>query len=140
MARKVTLATYGQDLKVELKEYPLNEKETAIEITKSGKAYWQPKIGPTKFLDFPALKKFLLFGPRRYKRVYIAPKMGKSCIDFSLKEPAPEGIDTKVAERAAGAEIIRNMGRGERGGMSSTSILIILLLVFNLLLQLGVIS
>jgi hypothetical protein len=86
MGTKVKTAVYGKDLRVELKDFELTKAGNKIDITKGGKGYFKPEIGPTNFLDFPSWKRFILFGKRSYTRVYFALKKGSRCIDFLPEE------------------------------------------------------
>ena len=79
---KVKTAIFGNDLRVELKDHKLSKSGNKIDIVSSGEGYFMPEIGPTTFLDWPIRKRFLLFGPTIYKRVYFSIKKGTKCVDF----------------------------------------------------------
>ena len=82
MPSKVKTAIFGNDLRVELKNHKLSASGNKIDIVSSGEGYFMPEIGPTTFLDWPIRKKFFLFGPTIYKRVYFSIKKGTKCVDF----------------------------------------------------------
>ena len=82
MADTVKTAVFGNDLRVELKNYEISKNGNKINITKGGEGYFMPEIGPTTFLDWPIRKKYLLFGAPVYKRVYFTIKKGSRCVDF----------------------------------------------------------
>ena len=79
---KVKTAIFGNDLRVELKNYGISKSGNKIDIVSSGEGYFMPEIGPTTFLDWPIRKRFFLFGPTIYKRVYFSIKKGTKCVDF----------------------------------------------------------
>ncbi len=79
---KVKTAIFGNDLRVKLKNYEISGNGNRISITPEGAGYFMPEIGPTTFLDWPIRKRFLLFGPMTYNRVYFSIKKGTKCVDF----------------------------------------------------------
>ena len=83
MGDKVKTAVFGRDMRVELKDYKLSASGNKINIVESGEGYFMPEILPSSFLEWPIRKKFLLFGPRIYKRIYFVLKKGAKCIDFN---------------------------------------------------------
>ena len=82
MGKKVITAVFGNDLRVELKNYEISNNGNRISIVPEGAGYFMPEIGPTTFLDWPIRKKYLLFGSPVYKRVYFTIKKGSKCVDF----------------------------------------------------------
>ena len=80
---KVKTAVFGKDQRVKLKDHELSASGNKISIVTGGEGYFMPEIGPTTFLDWPIRKKYLLFGPDVYKRVFFAVKKGSRCVDFS---------------------------------------------------------
>lgn len=82
MEDKVKTAVFGKDLRVELKNYKVSKSGNKISIVPEGAGYFMPEIGPTTFLDWPIRKRFFLFGPTIYKRVYFSLKKGTKCVDF----------------------------------------------------------
>lgn len=86
MTAKVKTAIFGSDLRVELKDHELSAKGNKISIVPEGAGYFCPEIGPTNFLDWPSTKRYLLFGPRTYKRIFFAKKKASKCVDFGKDE------------------------------------------------------
>ena len=84
MADKVKTAIFGKDLRIKLEDHELNTSGNKITIVPEGAGYFMPEIGPTSFLDWPSHKKFLLFGPRTYKRIFFIERKGAKCIDFGI--------------------------------------------------------
>ena len=82
---KVKTAVFGKDLRVELKDYKLSKSGNKIDIVSGGEGYFMPEIGPTTFLDWPSYKRYLLFGPRTYKRIFVALKKSAKCVDFAKR-------------------------------------------------------
>ncbi|MBK5102591.1 MAG: hypothetical protein JJE15_16690, partial [Desulfobacteraceae bacterium] len=79
---KVKTAIFGNDLRVELKNYEISKNGNRLSIVPEGAGYFMPEIGPTTFLDWPIRKRFFLFGPTIYKRVYFSIKKGTKYVDF----------------------------------------------------------
>ena len=80
---KVKTAVFGNDLRVELKNYEISKNGNRISIVPEGAGYFMPEIGPTTFLDWPIRKKkYFLFGAPVYKRIYFTIKKGSKCVDF----------------------------------------------------------
>jgi hypothetical protein len=92
---KVKTAIFGKDLRVELKNYPLSKSGNKIDIVDSGEGYFMPEISPTSFLDLPSWKRYIIFGPRTYKRVFFALKKASKCVDFA-KHIADYDEETKL--------------------------------------------
>jgi hypothetical protein len=108
---KVKTAVFGKDLRVELKNYPLSKSGNKIDIVDSGEGYFMPEIGPTTFLDWPSFKRYLLFGPRTYKRVFFALRKGAKCIDFGKDEGMIFGPDQEQLKRAMGTTMLAQIGK-----------------------------
>ena len=85
LGKTVKTAIFGKDQRVKLKDYELSASGNKISIVTGGEGYFMPEIGPTTFLDWPIRKKYLLFGPDVYKRVFFAVKKGSRCVDFAKK-------------------------------------------------------
>jgi len=109
MTRKVRVALFDKDLKVEIKKYPLTSDGTRIEIKQGGKAHSKPIIGNTHYLDMPAKKKYLLFGERLYNRTYFVMKWAKECVDFNTGKVLGQDIDEIM--RAAGNKVLETKGK-----------------------------
>ena len=140
---KVTTAVFGQDLFVELKDYPLSKAGNKIDISKSGGNYFQPEIGPNHFLYWPRRKKYFLFGPWIYQPIYFVLKRGSKCIDFSLNEPKAYGPDIEQIDSALGNNLASQIGADINKGVHPIFYLMfmVLLVVLGLTLRVaGVIS
>ncbi len=116
MTKKVTTAVFDGDLKAELKKYPLSKSGNKIDIVSEGAGYFMPEIGPTNFLDLPSTKRFLLFGPRTYRRVYFAKRKAKKCVDFGTDEGMIYGPDEEQLKRANMNLLAEKLGsEGQKG-------------------------
>ena len=111
MADKVKTAVFGKDLRVELKNYELSASGNKINIVSAGDGYFMPEIGPTNFLDFPSLKRYYLFGPRTYKRVFFARKKASKCVDFGTDEGIVYGPDSEQLKKANMALLATKIGQ-----------------------------
>ena len=104
MGKKVKIAIFDKDQRVELKEYELSNNGNRINIVPEGAGYFMPEIGPTTFLDWPLRKKYLLFGAPMYKRVYFSLKKGAKCLDFA-KRIANYDEETKLGMLIYGPDV-----------------------------------
>ena len=100
MADKVKIAVFGNDLRVELKDKELSAKGNKISIVPEGAGYFMPEIGPTTFLDWPSGRRFILFGPRTYKRIYFSKKKAAKCVDFGNDDGIVYGPDEEQLKKA----------------------------------------
>jgi hypothetical protein len=115
MVEKVNVAIFGSDLQVtKIKKYEVDESGSKIRINpKGGKGHFMPAFTNSSYLDFPTFKKYILFGDRQYKRVYVVRKMASACVDFFTPfVPMP---DPKQVMEAANSPLIKNFGREETG-------------------------
>jgi len=85
LGKKVKTAIFGKDQRVKLKDHELSASGNKISIVTGGEGYFMPEIGPTTFLDWPIRKKYLLFGPDIYKRIFFALRKGSHCVDFAKR-------------------------------------------------------
>ena len=96
MADKVEVAIFDEDLKIrKLKKYDVSENGTQIRIVSGGEGHFMPKFDSTSYLEFPSWKKYLLFGPKSWKRLYFVKNKGKKCVNFHTGEaygPSPEQL------------------------------------------------
>jgi len=132
MTRKVDVAVFDNDLRIELKKYELNKSGTKISIIDSGEGYFMPEIGTNTFLEFPSWKKYLLFGPRTWKRVYFVKRQAKKCVNFSTSEvysPDPEQL-----KQAIGSTLLGKLGK-EDPPFPTWMIYLILLCVVGIALK-----
>lgn len=111
MADKVNTAVFGKDLRVEMKNYPISANGNKINIVSAGDGYFMPEIGPTNFLDFPSWKRYYLFGPRTYKRVFFARKKASKCVDFGTDEGIVYGPDSEQLKKANMALLATKIGQ-----------------------------
>ena len=100
MEETVKTAVFGKDLRVELKNYKVSKSGNKISIVSAGDGYFMPEIGPTTFLDWPSYKRYFLFGPRTYKRVFFALKKGSKCVDFGTDNGIVYGPDQEQLKKA----------------------------------------
>lgn len=135
MPGKVKTAFFGKDLRVELGNHQLSASGDKISVVSEGAGYFMPEIGPTSFLDWPSFKRYILFGPRTYKRVYFALKKGAKCVDFGKTEGQIYGPDQEQLKTAVGATMLEKMGK-EKQNMTwyNWAVLIFSFLSFLILL------
>ena len=111
MPGKVKTAIFGKDLRVELKDHALSASGDKISIVTEGAGYFMPEIGPTSFLDWPSFKRYILFGPRTYKRIFFALKKGAKCVDFGKDEGHVYGPDQEQIDKAVGSTMLNQLGK-----------------------------
>lgn len=109
---KVKLASFGKDLFVDIKKYPLSKAGNKIDVNSGGAAYFMPEIGPNHFLYWPTRKKYFLFGAWLYEPIYFAAKRGKSCINFGLDNPEAYGPDIEQIDAAITNNLASQVGTG----------------------------
>lgn len=136
---KVKTAIFGNDLFVEIKDYPISKAGNKIDIVNTGAGYFMPEIGPNKFLYWPIRKKYLFFGAWVYTRIFFAMKRGKSCIDFSLDDPKAYGPDIEQIDSALGNNLASQVGSGveTKTPWYIWFILVLNIIVFILVLQIA---
>ena len=134
---KVKTAIFGNDLRVALKNYEISGNGNRISIVPEGAGYFMPEIGPTTFLDWPIRKRFLLFGPTTYKRVYFSIKKGAKCVDFLTG--VVYGPDQEALKRSNLSLLATKIGQDTNQGTPwyIWAILIPSLISFFLLLQMS---
>lgn len=104
MANKLKVAIYDNDYKIrKLKNYDISQDGNRISIVNSGAGKFMPTFDNTSFLEFPSWRKWLLFGERSYKRLYIVKNKGEKCVNFSTGEAT--GPSTEDQDQAVGALI-----------------------------------
>jgi len=136
---KIKTAIFGQDLRVELKKYPLSKAGNKINIIDSGEGYFMPKIGPTHFLDWPTKKRFLVAGKRRYERIYFSLKLAEECVNFGVDPAIIYGPDVEQKKLANLNFLAQKVGRDSSPSTPwyMWAILIFSLLTFLLMLAKG---
>lgn len=130
MADKVEVAIYDNDNKIRtLKKYDVSENGTQIRIVSGGEGHFMPVFDETSFLDFPSWKRFFLFGPRTWKRLYIVKKQAKKCVNFKTGEAY--GPDPEEKKRANLNLLATRIGQDTKQG---TPWYILLIIVLQLLI------
>ena len=135
---KVKTAVFGNDLRVELKNYEISKSGNKIDIVSSGEGYFMPEIGPTTFLDWPIRKRFFLFGPTIYKRVYFSIKKGTKCVDFLTG--VVYGPDEEQLKKANLNLLATKIGKDANQGTPWYIWAILAVSVFTLLYTMGVVG
>jgi hypothetical protein len=116
MPDKVKTAIFDKDLRVQLKNYELSANGNKISIVPSGEGYFMPEIGPTTFLDWPSYKRYLIVGPRTYKRIFFVLKKGSKCVDFGKDEGHVYGPDQEQLKKANATLLATKIGQeGNKG-------------------------
>ncbi|HUV00684.1 MAG TPA: hypothetical protein VMW32_06970 [Bacteroidales bacterium] len=138
MPEKVKTAIFGKDLRIELKNYPLSKSGNKIDIVDTGDGYFMPEIGPTTFLDWPSFKRYFLFGPRTYKRVFFALKKGAKCVDFGKDEGIVYGPDQEQLKKANANLLATKIGQDNVKGTPWYVWFLIIMLTLNFILQLRI--
>jgi hypothetical protein len=138
MADKVKTAIFGKDLRVTLKDHSLSANGNKINIVPEGAGYFMPEIGPTKFLDWPSYKRYFLFGPRTYKRIFFARKKAAKCVDFGTDEGIVYGPDEEQLKKANLNLLAEKIGQDASKGTPWYMWAILVSSVMNLLLLLQV--
>jgi hypothetical protein len=136
MTDKVKTAVFGNDLRVEVKNFKLSANGNKISITPEGAGYFMPEIGPTTFLDLPSWKRFLVFGPRTYKRVYFVKKKASKCVDFGTDEGIIYGPDEEQLKQANLNLLAEKIGQDANKGTPWYIWAIFLFSLFNLVIGL----
>ena len=132
---KVWVAVYDNDYRVsKVKQYHISEDGKKIRIQSGGSGHWMPDFNASSFLEFPQLKKYILFGERQYKRVYIVAKKGEKCVDFATGEAT--GPSEEQLKKAVGATMLGEIGKNRDAGAKwyHWATLLFALLSFMLLL------
>ena len=135
---KVKTAIFGNDLRVELKNYEISKNGNRLSIVPEGAGYFMPEIGPTTFLDWPIRKRFFLFGPRIYKRVYFSIKKGTKCVDFLTG--VVYGPDEEQLKKANLNLLATKIGKDANQGTPWYIWAILAVSIFTLLSVMGVIG
>ena len=134
MTDKVKCAIFGNDLRVELKNYEVSGNGNRISIVPEGAGYFMPEIGPTTFLDWPIRKKFFLFGPKIYKRIFFTIKKGSKCVDFLTG--VVYGPDQEAVKKSNLNLLVTKVGQDTNQGIPWYIWAILISTLLNLLLVL----
>ena len=135
---KVKTAVFGNDLRVELKNYEISKNGNRLSIVPEGAGYFMPEIGPTTFLDWPIRKRFFLFGPTIYKRVYFSIKKGTKCVDFLTG--VVYGPDEEQLKKSNLNLLATKIGKDANQGTPWYIWAILAVSIFTLLYTMGVIG
>lgn len=109
MARKVTTAVFDNDLRCKIGKYEVSEDGTKIRIKSGGEAHFMPTFDNDSFLEFPSWKKYLFFGERTYKRVYIVMNKAKECVNF--RTDSWDGPDLEQLKNSIAATSLDKLGQ-----------------------------
>lgn len=97
MTKKVKLAVFGNDLRCEVKKYPLSDNGEQIKVISGGEGHFMPRFDTESYLEFP--NKFL-FWRIGWSRLYFAKNKAKNCVNFKTEEvfgPDLEQLKTSLA-------------------------------------------
>lgn len=137
MTKKVKLAVYDKDLKARIyKNFHVTDDGAKIQVRRGGKANFNPEFDNDSFIEFP---KRSLLRPWRigWNRVYFAPNGAKACVNFRTKtvlEPDPS-----LVLKAAGTEMLRNLGK-EKAETPMLTYIMLGILIFIAMKLFGVIA
>lgn len=107
MKRKVTLAIFDNDLRLNIGKYELSKDGTRIIAKSGGTANWKPSFNNESFLEFP--KPWYMGGG--WKRIYFVKKKGAECVNFKTGEVS--GPDEEELKEAIGAVAFKNLGKDD---------------------------
>jgi len=136
LGKKVKTAIFGNDLRVKLKDHELSASGNKISIVTGGEGYFMPEIGPTTFLDWPIRKRFLLFGPTVYTRIFFSIKKGSKCVDFLTG--VVYGPDEEALKKSNLNLLATKIGKDTNQETPLVTWLILAGVVFSILFQMGV--
>jgi hypothetical protein len=107
---KVKLAIIDKDLKVRtFKEFPLTSDGTKIDVVKTGKGYFRPKINSDSAIELP-IPSINPFAKPKWEKIYIARRGASQCFVFR-KENEPALPDPQEVMNTARAEMLQNWGK-----------------------------
>lgn len=110
MGEKVRVAVYDNDQKIRtLGNFEVSDNGEQIRIKSGGTEHFMPRFDSNSFLEFPSWKKYLLFGPKGWKRVYIVKNKAERCVNFKTQEaygPSPEEL-----KKAVSASLLEKIGK-----------------------------
>ena len=135
MTRKVKLAVFDNDLKAEIKKYPISDSGNHIRVVKGGENHFMPRFDNDSFIEIP--KKFLRWNIG-FERIYFAKKGAKKCVNFKTGEvfgPNPEEVKKAIA-----STLLSKIGKPEAHFPAWTIYLILLTVIGIALNVFGVIA
>ena len=112
MTRKVNVAVFDNDLRVEILKREISDKGNKIRIASGGTANWKPSFDNDSFLEFPRGK--LEFWRPKWTRYYIVKKKGSKCVNFSVKPPTISGPDPEEMKEAVGSTMLGQIGKDKQ--------------------------
>jgi len=107
MARKVNVAVFDNDLRVEILKREISDTGNKIRITSGGTGNWKPSYDNDSFLEFP-YRSLFSFWKTSWRRIYFVKKRGKKCVNFNTGEV--KGPDPEDLEQAIGAVGLNKLG------------------------------
>jgi len=121
------LAVYDKDLKARVyKNFPVSDDGAKIMVRKGGRANFNPAIDNESFIEFPK-RSLLRPWVTNWQRVYFAPNGAKKCVNFQTKTILDP--DPSLVLKAAGTEMLRNLGKEKIETPVLTYIMLFLLVV-----------
>lgn len=141
MANKVKVAFVDKDLKIRtIKRYELSQDGERINIyPKGGKGNENPTFEHTSALAF---RKRSLIPPFSvyYEDMYFLRTGGTSCLDFKGVGVTISDIDVDRIKASIGATLLDTIGQSKEQYPSWVIWLILLLSIFSMLIQMGVVK
>ena len=126
MTKKVKLAIIDKDLRARIfKKFPLSEDGAKIKVKSGGDGHFMPEIDTDSYIELPSRS---LLPPWRTKwnRYYFVNKGAKKCINFkteTILDPDPT-----MVLKAAGTQMLMNLGKEKKETDITTYIIIAMLL------------
>ena len=103
--KKVKVAIFDRDLRVETKKYKISSSGSKISIRRGGKRNFNPSFTETSYLEMPK-------GFGRRERVYFVRSNSSKCVDFATGEVS--GPDPVQVSEAVEADLIKNFGKEDK--------------------------
>lgn len=129
MANMIRVAIYDNDYKIrEIKKYKIAQDGDRISIVNSGAGKFMPYFDNSSYLLFPSWKKWLFFGPRSYKELYVVKNGAESCVNFYTGRAVGPSIEEK--KKANLGALANNLSQGA-GLKIPWHITVILVLLFG---------
>jgi len=121
---------YDKDLKARIyRKFPVTDDGAKIQVRKGGKANFNPEFDNHSFIELPN-RSLLRPWHRNWNRVYFVPNGAKKCVDFhteTVLEPDPT-----LVIKAAGTEMLRNLGKEKAETPIITYIMLLILILLAL--------
>ena len=136
MTEKIDLFIIDKDLRVrEHGKFEVGDGDK-IRYKSGGTENWNPTLTETSFIEKKGWKKYLLFGPRNWKREYYVMRKGAGCIDFKTEHvPTP---DSEALKKANLSLLAKEVGSSAVKTIPWQTWAILLLTVLNVILSLRV--